>query len=150
MLLRPDGASTEIMLVLGVIGTTQIQVQRGVGNTAPAQIANATLCIQVGNANEEASSRPLAVSIATVLQNNYTQIFRNTWAVSGTAAETRMIVGEGNVVESKMDCAALHGAYVAKRIIWGQKFLGLTNSQLFHTMDGRVENFSFQGISVPR
>lgn len=136
MLLRPDGASTEIMLVLGVLGATQLQVQRGVGNTASAIIPISTLCIQVGNANEEASLRPLAVSISTVLQNNYTQIYRNTWAVSGTAAETQMIAGEGNVAESKMDCAALHAADIEKGIIWGQKYLGMRNNQLFHTMDG--------------
>lgn len=136
MLLRPDGASTEVMLVLGVLGTLQIQVQRGVGNTASAIIPITTLCIQVGNANEEASLRPQAVSISTVLQNNYTQIFRNTWAVSGTAAETKMIAGDGNVAESKMDCAALHAADIEKGIIWGQKYLGMRNNQLFHTMDG--------------
>lgn len=136
MLLRPDGASTEVMMVLGVLGTTQLQVQRGVGNTAAAIIPISTLCIQVGNANEEASLRPLAVSISTVLQNNYTQIYRNTWAVSGTAAETRMIAGDGNVAESRMDCAALHAADIEKGIIWGQKFLGMRNNQLFHTMDG--------------
>lgn len=138
MLLRPDGAATETMLVLGVIGTLQIQVQRGVGNVAPAIIANAALCIQVGNASEEASLRPMAVSIATVLQTNFTQIFRNTWAVSGTAAETRMIAGDGNVAENKMDCAALHSADIEKGIIWGQKYLGMRNNQLFHTMDGLV------------
>ena len=138
MLLRPDGANTEVMLVLGVIGTTQIQVQRGVGNVAPAVINNATLCIQVGNASEEASLRPLAVSISTVLQTNLTQIYRNTWAVSGTAAETRMIAGEGNTAESKMDCAALHSADMEKGIVWGQKFLGMKNNQLFHTMDGII------------
>jgi hypothetical protein len=136
MLLRPDGASTEIMLVLGVVGTTQLQVQRAVGNTAAAIIPISTLCIQVGNANEEASLRPQAVSISTVLQNNFTQIFRNTWAVSGTAAETRMIAGEGNTAESKMDCAGLHAADIEKGVIWGQKFLGMRNNQLFHTMDG--------------
>jgi hypothetical protein len=136
MLLRPDGSATEIMLVLGVVGTTQLQCQRGVGNTAPAIIPISTLCIQVGNANEEASLRPQAVSISMVLQNNYTQIFRNTWAVSGTAAETRMIAGEGNTAESKMDCASLHAADIEKGIIWGQKFLGMRNNQLFHTMDG--------------
>lgn len=136
MLIRPDGASTELMLVLSVLGTTQIQVQRGVGNTAPAIILTATLCIQVGNANEEASLRPQPVSINTVLQTNFTQIFRNTWAVSGTAAETRMIAGEGNVAENKMDCAGLHAADIEKAIIWGQKYLGMRNNQLFHTMDG--------------
>lgn len=136
MLLRPDGASAEIMLVLGSIGTAQLQVQRGVGGTAPAVIPTATLVIQVGNASEEASLRPLPVSIQTVLQTNFTQIFRNTWAVSGTAAETRMIAGEGNVAESKMDCAALHSSDIEKGIIWGQKYLGMRNNQLFHTMDG--------------
>lgn len=136
MLLRPDGASTEIMLVEGVIGTTQIVVRRGVGNTAAAIINNGTLCIQVGNASEEASNRPLAVSIQTVLNTNFTHIFRNTWAVSGTAAETKMIAGDGNVSESKMDCASLHSADIEKALIWSQKYLGTKNNQLFHTMDG--------------
>lgn len=138
MLLRPDGAATEVMMVLGVIGTTQISVQRGVGTIAPAAINSATLIIQVGNANEEASTRPLAVSISTVLQTNLTQIFRNTWAVSGTAAETKMIAGDGNVSESRIDCAGLHAADIEKGLIWGQKFLGMRNNQLFHTMDGII------------
>jgi hypothetical protein len=136
MLLRPDGASTEVMLVQGIIGATQLVVLRGVGNTAPAIIPISTLCIQVGNASEEGSARPLAVSIQTILQTNFTQIFRNTWAVTGTAAETKMIAGEGNVGESKMDCMALHAADIEKGIIWGQKYLGMRNNQLFHTMDG--------------
>ena len=144
MLLRPDGASTEIMLVQGVVGGTQLVVQRGVGNTAPAIIPISTLCIQVGNASEEGSNRPLAVSIQTVLQTNFTQIFRNTWAVTGTAAETKMIAGDGNVSESKMDCAALHAADIEKAIIWGQKFLGMRNNQLFHTMDGILSIVNFQ------
>lgn len=136
MLLRPDGAATEVMLVQGVIGGTQLVVQRGVGNTAPAIIPISTLCIQVGNASEEGSVRPLAVNINVNLQTNFTQIFRNTWSVTGTAAETKMIAGDGNVSESKMDCAALHAADIEKGIIWGQKYLGMRNNQLFHTMDG--------------
>lgn len=144
MLLRPDGAGTEVMMVLGVIGTAQIQVQRAVGNVAAAIIPISTLCIQVGNASEEASLRPLAVNIQTVLQNNFTQIYRNTWAVSGTAAATQMIAGEGNVGESKMDCAALHSADIEKGIIWGQKYLGMRNNQLFHTMDGVISILTAQ------
>ncbi len=136
MVLRPDGAATELMLVQAVIGSAQLVVLRGVGNTAPAAINNSVLCIQVGNANEEGSARPLAVSIQTNLQTNFTQIFRNTWSVTGTAAETKMIAGDGNVSESKMDCAALHAADIEKAIFLGQKYLGMRNNQLFHTMDG--------------
>lgn len=144
MLLRPDGAATEIMLVQGVVGGTQLVVQRAVGNTAQAVIPISTLCIQVGNAAEEGSSRPLAVSIQTVLNTNFTQIFRNTWAVTGTAAETKMIAGDGNVGESKMDCAALHSSDIEKGIIWGQKYLGMRNNQLFHTMDGLLSIINSQ------
>lgn len=136
MLLRPDGASTEIMLVEGVIGNTQLVVRRGVGNTAAAAVSDNTLIIQVGNASEEGSLRPQAVSIQTVLNNNFTQIFRNSWAVTGTAAETKMLAGDGNVSESKLDCSALHAADIEKALIWGQKYLGMRNNQLFHTMDG--------------
>jgi hypothetical protein len=147
MLLRPDGAATEIMLVQGVIGATQLVVLRGVGGVAPAIIPISTLCIQVGNASEEGSARPLAVSIQTNLQTNFTQIFRNTWAVTGTAAETKMIAGDGNVSESKMDCAALHAADIEKGIIWGQKYLGMRNNQLFHTMDGLLSIVSAQAAA---
>jgi len=137
MLLMPEGTTAvERLLVLAVLGATQLQVQRGVGNTAAAQINNATLLIQIGSAHEEASTRPLAVSINTVLETNFTHIFRNTWAVSGTAAQTKMIAGEGNVAENKMDCAALHAADIEKGIFWSQKYLGMKNNQLFHTMDG--------------
>ena len=80
----------------------------------------------------------LAVSINTALQTNYTQIFRNSWAVSGTAAETKMIAGEGNVAESKMECASFHSADIEKGILWSQKYLGSRNNQLFHTMDGML------------
>lgn len=135
MVFRVDGTGENI-LVTGVPGTTQIAVQRGFGQIGAAIIPITTLCIQVGNAQEEASLRPQPVTVQMVFDTNFTQIFRNTWAVSGTAAATQMIAGEGNVGESKTDCAALHAADIEKSFIFGQKYIGNRNGQLFHTMDG--------------
>lgn len=135
MILRVDGTN-ENMYVQGVLGTTQIQVQRAFGSVAAVAIPAAALCIQVGNASEEASQRPLPVTIQMVFNTNYTQIFRNTWAVSGTAAATKMIAGDGNISESKTDCAALHAADIEKGLLFGQQYVGIRNGQPFHTMDG--------------
>lgn len=134
-ILRVDGTN-ENMFVQGVLGATQIQVLRGFGSVAAAAIPLSTLIIQVGNANEEASNRPLPVTVQMVFNTNYTQIFRNTWAVSGTAAATKMIAGDGNVQESKQDCAALHAADIEKGLLFGQSYVGVRNGQPFHTMDG--------------
>jgi hypothetical protein len=135
MVLRVDGTG-ENVYVTGIVGNFQIQVQRGFGQIAAQAIGSSVLMIQVGNANEESSTSPLAFTIQMAFDTNFTQIFRNTWAVSGTAAATQMIAGEGNVGESKMDCAAMHAADIEKALFFGQKYIGSRNGQLFHTMDG--------------
>jgi len=135
MVFRVDGTG-ENVLCTGVNGTGAITVQRGFGLVAAAIIPITTLLIQIGNAQEEASLRPQPFTIQMLFDQNYTHIFRNTWAVSGSAAETRMIAGNGNVMESKQDCAALHAADIEKSFIFSQKYVGIKNGQLFHTMDG--------------
>jgi hypothetical protein len=106
MLLRPDGASTEVMLVQGsyrcnanCCATWSWKYRSGDYSNFYA-LHSSWKCI--GRRFFAAT----CCSIQTVLQTNFTQIFRNTWAVTGTAAETKMIAGEGNVSESKMDCMA--------------------------------------------
>jgi len=78
---------------------------------------------------------------------NNTQIFRNSWAVTKTAAAIPQIAGSGYVSESKQDCAALHAMAIEKALFFGQKFMGTRNGQPFHTMEGiiaRVECCCFR------
>lgn len=137
MMFRAD-TTNENILVTGVNSPTQVSVQRAVG-TIPAQAIGAAVSLwMVGNAYEEASLRPQSVLIIPDRIVNYTQIFRNTWAVSDTTRATMMIAGDTAVAESKQDCAAFHAADIEKALFFGQKFLGARNNQPFHTMDGLI------------
>lgn len=135
--LRAD-TTGEIVLVTSVPSSTQLVVQRGVGTVAAAAIGDTVSLYQIGNAFEEGSVRPQAVAIIATRYVNYTQIFRNSWAVSKTLAAMPMIAGDGLVAESKGDCASLHALAIEKALFFGQKFIGTRNGQPFHTMEGIV------------
>ena len=137
MILRVD-STNENVLVLAVVSPTQLNVQRAVGTIAAAAIGASVNLWMVGNAFEEASLRPQSMVIVPNRITNYTQIFRNTWALSKTAGATMTIAGSGNIAESRQDCAAFHAADIEKAFFFGQKFLGSRNGQPFHTMDGLV------------
>lgn len=136
-LLRAD-TTGEVVLVTSVPSATQLVVQRGVGTVAAAAIADTVSLYSIGNAFEEGSIRPQAVAIIAVRYVNYTQIFRNSWAVSKTLAAMPMIAGDGMVAESRSDCASLHALAIEKSLFFGQKFIGTRNGQPFHTQEGIV------------
>jgi hypothetical protein len=137
MLLRSD-STNENILVTGVLGATQLSVQRAIGSVAQAIIAISVNLWMVGNAYEEASLRPASLIVIPTRVTNNTQIFRNTWAVSETTRATMFIAGDTAVAESRADCAAFHAVDIEKSTIFGQKFFGQRNNQPFHTMDGLV------------
>ena len=129
----------ENVIINSVISATQVAVTRGVGSVAAAAIGANIYAYQVGNAYEEASLRPNSLIINPVRITNYTQIFRNTWAVSDTIRATQMIAGDTNVAESRQDCAAFHAADIEKALFFGQKTQGTRNSQAFRTLGGLIE-----------
>lgn len=132
-------ASTqETVLVTAVVNGTTLTVTRGVGTVAAAAIANSIVLYTVGNAFEEGSTRPSAVNIVAQRYVNYTQIFRNSWAVTKTAAAIPQIAGAGMVSESKQDCAALHAMAIEKALFFGQKFMGTSNGKPLHTSEGII------------
>ena len=130
--------TSEIILVTATPTGTTLTVQRAVGSTAAAAINAADVMRTIGNAFEEGSVRPSAVAIIAERYVNNTQIFRNSWAVTKTAAAIPQIAGSGYVSESKQDCAALHAMAIEKALFFGQKFMGTRNGQPFHTMEGIV------------
>lgn len=131
-------STQEIMLVTGVTDATTLAVQRGVGTIAAAAVSNSVVLYTVGNAFEEGSVRPAASSILAVRNVNNTQIFRNSWAVTKTAAAIPQIAGAGYVGESKSDCAMFHAQAIEKALFFSQKYMGTRNGMPFHTMEGII------------
>lgn len=131
----------ENVIINSVVDATHIVVTRSVGAVAAAAItvaSDASEAYQVGNAYEEASLRPQALNINPIRVTNLTQIFRNTWAISGSAESTQVIVGDTNVAESRQDCAAFHAQAIEQALWFGQKSQGYRNGQPFRTMDGLI------------
>lgn len=137
MVIRAD-TTNENMLVVAVLGTTQLQVQRAFGTIAAQAVASGVSLWMVGNAYEQGSLRPQALSISAVRIVNYTQIFRNSWGLTGTLQATQVIAGGTNVAESRQECAGFHACDIEKALLFGQKFLGTRNGQPISTMDGLI------------
>lgn len=128
----------ENILINTVPSATSVTVTRNFGNNVNLGIGDNVSLWMVGNAYEEASLRPQSLIINPTRITNYTQIFRNTWTISGTLAASQVIAGDGNITEARNDCAVFHAIDIEKALIFGQKFLGVKNGQPIHTMDGVI------------
>lgn len=143
MLLQSD-TTKENILVVTVPSATTITVARAIGTVAAAAIAASVRLYMIGNAYEEASVRPASLVIVPTRYINYTQIFRNTWLVSGTAAATGVIAGPAVDAATKGDCSLFHSSDIEKSILFGQTFTGTRNNFPFRTMNGLINYITQQ------
>src|SRR6188768_3336473 len=109
-----QGTGEQVMIV-GVPGASQVVLQRGMGLNAPAVAATGSSLYMVGNAYEESSLRPLALSMSPKAVFNYTQIFRNTWGVSGSVEATQQQEPfENTPAKNRKDAALFHAVDIEK------------------------------------
>lgn len=130
--------NAESLIVDSVINATQVRVTRAQGTGAAAIITSGTKLYLTGNAHEEGSLRPNALNIVPTYVNNYTQIFRDTWALTATAAAIEVVAGENPPAANKMDGATFHAMAKERALIFGQKMMGTRNGQPFHKMEGII------------
>lgn len=138
ILYNPTTRENILVSAAVVDGATSITVTRAFGTVAAAAVANAEVLYVVGNAFEEASVRPQGILIVPTRVINYTQIFRNTWLVSGTSEATSFIAGGSADAESKSDCAMLHAVDIEKALLFGQLFAGTQGGYPIRSMDGLI------------
>lgn len=124
----------EIVLVTAINGN-DLTVVRGIAGTAVVSVTNVMHVQSIGNAHEEASGMPTAITQQGSPRTNYTQIFRNSWAVSGTAKAVKFRTGN-KVAKNKMDCATYHAEDIERAILWGKKWITTRNGKPFRMMDG--------------
>lgn len=135
----------EYLFVTAVSGNT-LTVTRGMGGTTVTSIDNTMHVQLIGNAHEEASEKPVAVSQQGTPRSNLVQIFRNAWAISGTAKAVKFRTGD-KLAKSKRECAMYHSEDIERSFIWGRKHLGTLNSNQFRMTDGLVTQIeSYGGI----
>lgn len=144
----------EYVIVEGTNGN-DLTVSRGQAGTVIVAVSNTMYMQKVGNAHPEASQPPRAVTQQGAPRTNYTQIFRNSWAVSGTAKAVKYRTGN-KVAKNKRDCAMYHAEDMERSMIWGRKAVGTRNGSPFRMTDGivaqieqyngRIENPATRGV----
>ncbi len=133
----------EILLVMSIVDNT-LTVTRGMGGTTVTSITGAMHLQSIGNAHEEASGMPTAITQQGSPRMNYTQIFRNSWAVSGTAKAVQFRTGN-RVAKNKRDCAMYHAEDMERSMIWGMKDVRTINNKPFRLTDGIKTQISQYG-----
>lgn len=129
----------ENVRVLSVVSATEITVTRSMGRIAAAGIDDDQVLVCVGNAHEEGSPRPTARSIQAVYASNFTQIFRNAWALTDTARASYAEMGYSNIAENKKDCFIFHGTDIESALFFGQAEMTTFAGQPLHTTQGIID-----------
>lgn len=129
----------ENMRVVSVTDATTLVVTRSFGRVAAADTTAVDVFIAVGTAFEEGSTRPTARRMSTIYVPNYTQIFRNAWALTDTARATMSEMGYSNLSESRQDCMALHSVDIESSLIWGQAEMDTTGATPLHSTQGIID-----------
>lgn len=126
----------ENMRVASVDSAVQITVTRAYGRVAGAAVADDQVLLVVGTSYAEGSARPTARGMTTVFVPNYTQIFRNAWALTDTARASLAEMGFSNVQENRKDCSMLHSSEAESAIFFGQPVMDTTGTQPRHATQG--------------
>lgn len=125
------------------VSGNNLTVMRGMAGTTIVSISNGMNLQSIGNAHEEGSAIPEAVTQQGAPRLNFTQIFRNSWAVTGTAKAVKFKTGN-KVAKNKADCALYHAEDIERAILWSRKMVGKRNGKPFRFTDGliaQIENY---------
>lgn len=132
----------ENFLVVSIASGTSIVVQRSFGRIAAAALIDTDELIHVGNAHEQGSPRPTARRLSTVHIPNYTQIFRNAWALTDTARASMAEKGYSNIAESRSECSMFHAVDLESAMIWGQASIDTSGLTPIHSTQGIIDALS--------
>lgn len=136
----------EHIFVTSSAGNT-LTVIRGLAGTTIAAVNNTMHVQKIGNAFEEASSMPTPVTQQGAPRMNFVQIFRNGWAISGTAKAVKFTTGS-KLAYNKQMCATYHAEDIERSFIWGKKALTQLNNKQFRLTDGILTQIETYGGTV--
>lgn len=134
-----NAATGENLRVLTVASATSLTVTRSFGRIAAAGIADDQVLVAVGTSYEEGSKRPVPRSIQAVYVSNFTQIFRNAWALTDTARASYSELGYSNVAENQRDCMTFHSMDIEAALFFGQAKMDTTGATPLHSTQGVID-----------
>lgn len=136
MLIEESGEYIYVTAVAGLVLTVE-RGFAGTTNTAVDGSGTPKEIQKIATAHEEGSSRPTAVANLGYPRFNYTQIFRNSWDITGTARAVEFHTGSA-VAKNRRDASFMHAEDIERAMWFGRKTVGVRNNHPFRTMDGII------------
>lgn len=114
-----NAATGEVMHVTADTTGTSLAVTRNVGSTAHAIADGAELFI-AGFAAQEGADTPTAVSFDAIMVENFCQIFRTSFSVTGTMNSTYLRTGDKQD-EARVKALKMHMSDIERAMFFGKK-----------------------------
>jgi len=111
----------EMLEVDQVISDTQFAAKRGAGGSTPGSITATTFITLIGSSYAEGTGAPRAVTRNPIKFFNYTQIFKNTYELTGTADKTKARTGDPWSNDKKRKSFD-HSRDIELSILFGRRF----------------------------
>lgn len=138
----------EHILVTEVHSATQFTVQRGYAGTTPAAIADDAYLLKIGSSFGEGTSAPTSASRNPSKFYNYTQIFKTTYEITGTAEQTKTRTGD-EVANDKRRKMHDHSRDLELAFLFGQRSETVgANGKPLRTMGGWRSQVSSQNVTI--
>ncbi len=135
----------EYMLITGInVDGRTVSIVRGFAGSTAATIAAGNTIQSIGTAFAEGSDRPEAVSQKGEERTNYVQIFKNGWAITGTATSIEYLTGS-QLAENKQQCFGYHAEDIERAFMWGRKSVSTLNGKQLRTTNGIVPQIEQYG-----
>lgn len=147
-LLQVEETGEVIWVTAAVSGT--LTVIRGMGGTTVTSVDSTMHVVSIGNANPEGSTMPTAKSQQGKSRSNLVQIFRNSWAITGTAKKIDFRTGDRKAI-NKRQCAMYHAEDMERSFMWGVKSSQSVNGNHMRTTDGlktQIQQFGGYTLSA--
>lgn len=125
----------EFMLCTEVSSKTSVKVLRGIGGTTPQAVTTDDVFQSVGTAFAEGAGKPEAVTQKGENRTNYVQIFKNGWAVTGTAKAVKFHTGS-QLAYNRQQALGYHLEDLERSFIFGRPDVRHVNGQQMRMSGG--------------
>lgn len=127
-------ATGEYMLITALSGNN-VTVLRGIGGTTPDAVTTGDTLQSIGTGFAEATGKPHPVAQRGESRTNYAQIFKNGWAISGTATAIDFTTGS-QLALNREQCLAYHAEDIERAFFWGRKDVRVIDGRQFRLTQG--------------
>ena len=110
----------EIIEVVTVHSATAFTATRGAAGTSAASISDDQFLLKIGNTFGEGTAEPNAASRNPIKYFNYTQIFKTTYELTGTATQTRTRTGDPLKMDKRRKSFD-HSRDIEHALLWGTR-----------------------------